>query len=353
MSLWCKRPALFAALAAVLVLGGCGDPPRPFQPTAGKTDNELLVLSEPAGIVVDEVGDLPQAGQKRFVAALVDELHKAEVPATTGAGNPQSFRLKGQVLEFPSATGTDLQISWLLVDAQGQPQGNHAVRRSVDTEAWQAGDPKLLAQLARESSVGIVKLLPDNRPALAARIAPPPKPGVIANNIVPPLGTGLGQTPRQAASKPVPRPQAAQAASAPAAIPAVALRAVEGAPGDGAQALNAAMRHFLARASIPVVEESQNPAAIIVCKVGLSDVGVQQQEVRVDWAVLAPDGKRLGTISQANRISAGRLNGAWGGIAIAVAENAVQGLGELFDHLVPSGASPAKAPSQAQAPQPK
>ena len=332
--------------------------PRPFLPSAADQANQLLVLSDPAGIVVDDVGDLPPAGQARFVVALVDELMRVDVPATAKQGNPLSLHLKGQVLEFPSAKGTELQIYWLLVDAQGRSLGNHAVRRNVDSKLWQAGDQKLLAQLARESSAGIVKLLPDNQPAQTARATPPsPRPGAVANNVVPPMGTGLGQIARQNAAKPAPRPQTAQATpastnadSASSGAPAVALRPVEGAPGDGAEALNAALRHFLGRAGIQVVEENQNPIAIVAGKVSLSDLGVQQQEVRVDWTVLAPDGKRLGTVGQSNRIAAGRLNGAWGGIAFAVAENAVEGIGDLFEQLAPSAASPAKAPSQAQVP---
>lgn len=343
-------------------------------PAAGET-NELLQLADPAGIVVDEIADLPAAGQKKFMAAVVEELQRAEVPAYQGQGNAQSFHLKGQVLEFGSGPSADVQIYWLLVDAGGQSLGNHQVRRQVDAKAWKSGDPKLLTQLARESSLGIAKLLPDRRVALAERPSRPVKLDTNVNSIVPPSGTGVGRAakpapaPASASGKPgqtaaqdkaPPPPQAAPKAATnkpadakPADAPAVALRPIEGAPGDGAQSLGRAMRQHLGRAAIPVVEENQNPIAIIVGKVAISDLGKQQQEVRVDWFVYAPDGRRLGTIGQANRIPAGRLDGAWGGVANAVAENAVQGLSDLFDQIAAPPQSPGKAPSTAQAPPPK
>jgi len=374
------RLALAAALLMplLLILGGCGDPPRPFQPSADAPVNELLVLADPAGIIVDDIADLPPAGQKKFMTAVVDELQRAEVPAYLGQGNAQSFRLKGQVLEFGTGANTDVQIYWLLVDASGKSLGNHQVRRQIDAKAWKAGDPGVLTQLARESSQGIAKLMPDYRVALAERPARPVKLDTNVNSIVPPSGTGVGRAPKPAQTaqaapggkpgqsspqdKAPPPPQAAQgpasdgkaAAAKPADAMAVALRPIEGAPGDGAQALNRAMRQYLGRAGIPVVEENQNPAASIAGKVTLTDLG-QQQEVRVDWSVFAPDGRRLGTISQANKIPAGRLNGPWGGIAGAVAENAVQGLSDLFDQIAtaPPAPGPGRAPSTAQAPPPK
>jgi hypothetical protein len=364
---WSRRIAGCAGAALALALSACGDPPRPFMPAAGET-NELLRLADPAGIAVDEIADLPAQGQKKFMATLIEELHKAEVPAFLGQGNAKSFRLKGQVLEFPSGKGTDVQIYWLLVDAGGQTLGNHQVRRLVDSKAWQAGDPGAMAQLARDSSAGIARLLPDRREQTARRAQPPVKLDANVNTVVPPMGTGLGRAPGKgpqtaAATDKAKRPQAAQPAAAaapsPAAKPAdaiaVALRPVEGAPGDGAESLARAMRQHLGRAAILVVEENQNPAAIIQGRVAVGDLGAQQQEVRIDWSVYAPDGKRLGTIGQANKIPAGRLNGPWGGIANAVAENAVQGLSDLFDQLsaAPAGPPASAPPSTAQVPTPK
>ena len=66
---WSDNVARMALAAALLMLAGCGTPPRPFQPSAGEPVNELLVLADPAGIVVDDIADLPPAGQMKFMTA--------------------------------------------------------------------------------------------------------------------------------------------------------------------------------------------------------------------------------------------------------------------------------------------
>ncbi len=104
-------------------------------------------------------------------------------------------------------------------------------------------------------------LLPDRDRALKeARIPDAPKePGL--NNVVPPMGT-------RAAARPAQRSQVAQIgptapagstapgqAAKPRDLPPIALRPVEGAPGDGSASLSKAVLHFLGLANVPVVSE--------------------------------------------------------------------------------------------------
>ncbi len=344
------RTLVALALLAPLALAGCGEPPRPFAHT-GEVDSPLLKLADPAGIALMRLEDFPATGQKRFQEALMDQLHRAEVPATVGAGNAQSYRLVGQAIDRPAEGGREVLIHWRMTDAAGQARGNHVVRRVVDEQAWASGDPALMRELARGSTAGILSLLPDRNQALAQ--APPQRRGAEQpSSIVPPMGTRLAATPR-----PPQRPQVAQATPRPAPAgqtptgptvaerkdgagkdagpgqPPVALRPIEGAPGDGDESLRKAMQYFLGRQSINVVSEYDAPAAIVAGEVFVRAVGTKQQDVRVDWTVYAPDGRRLGTVGQSNRIPAGQLDGKWGDIAYAVAEGAVQGLNELFEQI--------------------
>ena len=354
---WPRGALAALALLASLTLAGCGEPPRPFAHT-GDVNSPLLKLADPAGIALMELGDFPASGQKRFQEALIDQLHRAEVPATVGGGNAQSFRLAGQAIDRPAEGGHEVLIHWRMTDAAGQPRGNHVVRRVVDPKAWQAGDPELMRDLARSSSAGIVSLLPDRNQALAAA-TPQRRANQQPSSIVPPMGTRLAASPR-----PPQRPQVAQATPGPSVTekaatekaaadnagseakdngaeqPPVALRPIEGAPGDGDESLRKAMQYFLGRNSITVVSEYDAPAAIVAGEVFVRPIGSKQQDVRVDWTVYAPDGRRLGTVGQSNRIPAGQLDGKWGDIAFAVAEGAVQGLSELFEQI--EGFSPQK-----------
>ncbi len=55
-----------------------------------------------------------------------------------------------------------------------------------------------------------------------------------------------------------------------------------------------------------------------------------KQSIRIDWLVLDPNGKKLGTVSQQNTIPKGSLNGPWGAIADAAAGAAAAGIIKLL-----------------------
>jgi hypothetical protein len=64
--------------------------------------------------------------------------------------------------------------------------------------------------------------------------------------------------------------------------------------------------------------------------VKLTDAGGSKEKIRIDWQVLDPNGKRLGTVSQQNTIPKGSLNGPWGAIADAAAGAAADGIVKLL-----------------------
>jgi len=343
---------------AILAAGavGCGPPPRPFA-HATEVDNSLLQLVDPVGIALTELRDFPPPAQKPFLDTLIDQLHRADVPAVFGRGNAQSFRVSGQVLHRPTDGGQEVLIHWRMADATGQARGNFVVRRVVAASTWEAGDPALLRELARASSTGIVSLLPDRRPAdaapLQASVPSAPSPVEPVNKIVPPMGTqtkiDAGQVSRgplgAASQANVPgREELRTKPSAP--LPAVALRRIAGAPGDGGESLRTALQAMFRLASIEIVDEDANPGAIIAAEILVRPAGTNQQDVLLRWTVYGPDGRQLGTVDQSNRIRAGQLDGPWGDIAYAVAEGAAQGLSQLLPQAI--GEFPAAKPSGAK-----
>ncbi|MGA8690564.1 MAG: hypothetical protein WB662_11825, partial [Methyloceanibacter sp.] len=64
--------------------------------------------------------------------------------------------------------------------------------------------------------------------------------------------------------------------------------------------------------------------------VSLTDASGGKQSIRIDWQVLDPNGKKLGTVSQQNTIPKGSLNGPWGAIADAAAGAAAAGIIKLL-----------------------
>jgi hypothetical protein len=64
--------------------------------------------------------------------------------------------------------------------------------------------------------------------------------------------------------------------------------------------------------------------------VKMSNVSGNKQNIRIDWQVLDPSGKKVGTVTQQNTIPRGSLNGSWGAIADAAAGAAADGIIKLL-----------------------
>lgn len=337
-SLIARARALLLALAVAGGLAGCGEPPKPFAHD-GDPKNPLLQVANPEGVAIVELIGFSGAGERKFLDTLVEQFHRAEVPALVGEGNAQSYRLSGAVAQRKTPSGTEIAIQWQMVNANNQILGTRLIREVVEPKAWTDGDPALVTALARKSGAELLPLLPDRDRALKQAKIPdaPQEPG--RNNIVPPLGT-------RAAARPAGRPQVAQVGpSAPAQsatgqptakprdLPPVALRPIEGAPGDGADSLQKALLHFLGIANVQVLSEHDTPFAVIAGVVTMSSVSPRVQNVKIEWVLRGLSGCQMGTVSQANQIPAGQLDRAWGDAAFAVAEGAVQGLTDLLVQL--------------------
>ena len=106
---------------------------------------------------------------------------------------------------------------------------------------------------------------------------------------------------------------------------------VTGAPGDGSQALSAALQKELSRNGIALSEAAPGAQAYRV--EGKVTVGADKdgkQPIEISWNVKDPQGKKLGTVTQKNEIPQGSLDGAWGKTADAAAAAAAQGIIKLF-----------------------
>lgn len=337
-----SRPVRAGALALALVLGaalgGCGEPPKPFA-HEGDPQNPLLQVANPEGVAIVGLTGFSSNGQGKFLDTLVEQFHRAEVPALVGEGNAQSYRLAGTVMERKAESGVELTMLWQMVNASNQTVGSQVMRQIVDARAWRDGDAALMTTLARQTGAAVLPMLPKPVGAQSARNLPPvPAEPSAAANIVPPMGT-RAQPPRGPA-----RPQVAQvgpSASMQTAQggkpakdkPPVALRPIEGAPGDGAESLSKALSHFLALANVPIVSEHDAPFGVVAGQVTLTSINARVQNVKIEWILYGVSGCQMGTVSQANQIPAGKLDGSWGDAAYAVAEGAVQGLTDLLDQL--------------------
>jgi hypothetical protein len=156
--------------------------------------------------------------------------------------------------------------------------------------------------------------------------------------------SGGGSPPPPAASAPPSSPSASsntRTATAPAAPTrpkgafTTIVSPVSGAPGDGARSLTAAIKKRLYAKGVKLTSVQSENTYTVKGVVTLKDASGGKQNIRIEWQVIDPSGKRLGTVSQQNTIPKGSLNGPWGAVADAAAGAAADKIVNLLPK--PSG----------------
>ena len=117
--------------------------------------------------------------------------------------------------------------------------------------------------------------------------------------------------------------------------PSAFVAPVLGAPGDGTASLTAAMKKRLYAKGVKLTSVQSENTYTVKGIISLKDASGGKQSIRIDWQVIDPRGKRVGTVSQQNTIPWGSLNGSWGLIAGAAAGAAAEGIIKLL-HLKPT-----------------
>ena len=110
---------------------------------------------------------------------------------------------------------------------------------------------------------------------------------------------------------------------------------VSGAPGDGTKSLTAAIKKRLYAKGVKLATVPTGNTYTVKGTVSVTDGSGGKQSIRIDWQVLDPNGKRVGTVSQQNNIPKGSLDGPWGAVADAAAGAAADGIIKLLPK--PSG----------------
>ncbi|HEV2162850.1 MAG TPA: ABC-type transport auxiliary lipoprotein family protein [Stellaceae bacterium] len=273
-------------LLALLLLAACNGAPPPIM--ARTAPAAALSPPDSAGIYVLPGENAPAGGAGALAAAMATALQQADVPASAQSSNRQSYRLQPIVTATSSPDGqATIRVVWGLRNAAGKAVGSTSSGTVAATAAWQRGDDKLAAALAAPAAPIVAKL--------------------IAGDVSPPQGS---------------------------LNPVVALRPIAGAPGDGDRSLTRAMSSALTRANLTLAAVPSDKKDFIVAgTVEVSPANGPQQQVKVTWVLMRPDGSEIGRVKQENAVPAGSLDGAWGDVAYAVAGAAAPGVRRLIEEV--------------------
>jgi hypothetical protein len=271
----------------LLVLTACQPLPQPFADDRPPPHAPILTLKDSAGVLVHAVAGAPGPTSDRLSEGMADALRRAEVPATTAAGNRRSWQRAAPATARPAGPGRSaIELRWELRDGTGKPAGAHIQRAEVAETAWESGAPELIEQLVRPAVPKLAALVQDDAPVAAS------------------VDDGT----------------------------AVFVGDVAGAPGDGPVALRRAMTAALKQQRVALASGPASGKEYVVAgKVDLAPPLQGQQKIKVSWAVRKPDGTEIGLVNQENAVPAGSLDKAWGDVAYLVATAAADGVIALLE----------------------
>jgi len=274
-----KRLSLFAAFA--IGLAACQPLPQPFKPEVkGRETSPLIRPTGETSLFVAPVAGLPSDAAATLASAVAEALAEREVPASATAR---------------SALSSVISIS---MEPQGATTRWHWSKRRPDGTVEDAPGRQLNFTASR---------LAEADPTLLKRAATS-----MAEAIAAKLNEG----------------GVAAVAAAPASL---SVQECEGAPGDGNRSLRQALREILILAGLPPVSDAASADYLVACHVRVWQDTADSERVTIEWALLAPDGRRLGEVKQANRIPRGQLSQAWGATAHIIAQGGWQGLSRILE----------------------
>lgn len=266
------------------------------------------IVGAPPNIAKELAQDLVSAGKDHNLTLTPD-----------GTGSP--YRLRGYLVATSEKKGSKISYILDIADAKGQRvarvSGDQLIAARSGSDPWSGVDSAALRSLAANIAAQIAASMSGGSasPPVASGPAPTPSPGP-----APSANTGA---PAVAASPP-------PNARTPKGPVTAMVSPVSGAPGDGVKSLTAAIKKRLYAKGIKLTSIQSENTYTVKGVVSLTDGSGGKQSIRIDWQVLDPSGKRVGTVSQQNTIPKGSLNGPWGAIADAAAGAAADGIIKLL-----------------------
>jgi hypothetical protein len=282
------------AAAAALLVASCQPLPHPFADDVPPRGSPMLSLRDSTSVTIAPIEGRPRATAEKLGPAMAIALQQREIAASDRTASIGSYELVGRIQEMlPAKDTAELVAAWELRDSSGHRLGEHVERLEAPAAAWEEGNDEVVARLAAASASPLAALLQDDAPSEAE----------------------IGGRTR------------------------LLIGAVVGAPGDGGEALVAAIKQVLQKQDLAIVTEPQAEADLVLdADVVVAKPKAGKQNVKIVWHVRRKDGVEIGTVGQENDVPAGLLDGAWGDVAYMVAVSAQDGIMQLLARGAPQPA---------------
>jgi hypothetical protein len=230
-------------------------------------------------------------------------------------GGKANYTLRGYLVATSEGRGSKITYIWDVNDAQGsrvtRVTGEEVLTKRSGGDPWSGVDSATIRSIAGKTTSQLAASVPRGRGGSASAVASASDVTPVAN---------AAPTTATSTTASVASPKAA----------GVLVQPVAGAPGDGQRSLTVALKKRLYAGGVKLANGTAVNVYMVKGTVKLVDASGGKQSIRIDWQVLDPSGRKLGTVSQQNTIPKGSLNGPWGAIADAAAGAAADGIVKLL-----------------------
>ncbi len=325
-----------------LALAGCGSGPNILGGAGSSGPQATLTQSQtqPAAVKTAKIQIAPVIGSPDNVARdlqtqLASAIGNRGMTVATAANASSEYVVRGYIVAAREKTKAKISYIWDVTDQSGKRVHRitgEEVAVGAGKDPWAAVTPEVVQRIADKTATQLATWLPgaggtpvaaNSTPVVGERSATETKSAAAAAATNAAYQTAVNAPPQQAI--------APTTGSIATSGPITALvPTVTGAPGDGGGALTAAIQRELTKNGVSLASMPNPQSYKVEGKVAMGQGKDGKQPIQIDWNVLDPAGKKLGTVSQKNEVPQGSLDGSWGKTADAAAAAAAQGIIKLL-----------------------
>lgn len=322
--------SVFCASLFALGLGGCSSTPSLIggggdaapQASLTQPSGATPVAAKMAKIQIAPVIGSPDNVARDLQTELSSAIGRNGLTVATSTDATSEYVLRGYIVAAREKTRAKISYIWDVTDQTGKRvhriTGEEVVA-GAGKDPWAAVTPPVVQAIADKTAKQLSSWLPGSGSIMAGNTTGATSPSAAA-----PVRTASAYTPPASQQSPT-----TGSISAAGPITAV-VPAVTGAPGDGSASLTTAIQRELSKRGLNLATAPDARSYKVEGKVAMGATKDGKQPIQIDWNVLDPSGKKLGTVSQKNEVPQGSLDGSWGKTADAAAAAAAQGIIKLL-----------------------
>lgn len=303
---------------------------------------------QPTTLAFEPIVGIPESRAAVLATELGSGAADKSLPVVGRDNKDVRFRIKGYFSAAAGGGQTRVSYVWDIFDASGARVHRIAGSESVPAalpDPWSAVPDDTLQAIARSTVEALRGWIDSGAPTTAVAGEMPPTGSSVATALGPASGTraGLVETSVMASGRSSRILDVTALDTGGASAPAAALpppprftyfiSAVEGATGDGAQALAVALSAQLELAGGARVAEAADADYLIAGEATITPPSRGKQTVAIIWSVADSAGKELGSVRQIAHFAQGSLDRSWGDSADNAAVYAAPGVLALMPDM--------------------